>query len=131
MAIEDLTVPSGGANTWIEWQSNSGAARSLLQNQASTISLLMLATDLNVRYVDKGGNDATGDGSRVKPFLTIQAAITNCAALATASNPFVVRVSPGTYATAFLLAANVYVVGSGTGGDEYNGAPLTGMTILA
>ncbi len=131
MSVEDLTIPSGGDNTWQEWTGNSGHLRSLLQNQASTISLLMLATDTNVRYVDKGGNDTTGDGSRVKPFLTVQAAITNCAALATLTNPFVVRVSPGTYATSFKLAANVYVVGSGSGAGSYNGSPQTAVTLVA
>ncbi len=98
-------------------------------NSGSSTSMLL--TDVNVRYVDKGGNDTTGDGSRVAPFLTVQKAITVCAALATQSNPFAVRVSPGTYATTFKLAANVYVVGSGSGSGSYNGTPQTGLTIIA
>lgn len=109
----------------------SGAVRTVLGNAAASTSALMLATDRNVRYVDKGGNDATGDGSRVNPFLTIQPAVDMCAALATATDPFVVRVSPGTYATTFTLAPNVYVVGSGSGSTQYNGTPLRAATVLA
>lgn len=109
----------------------AGMVRTVLGSASSATSALMLATDRNVRYVDKGGNDATGDGSRVNPFLTIQPAVNACAALATATDPFVVRVSPGTYASTFTLAPNVYVVGSGSGAQQYNGTPLRAATVLA
>src|SRR6267142_6656329 len=101
----------------------------VVPNSGSGASLLL--TDRNVRYVDKGGNDATGDGSRTAPFLTVQKAVTVCAALASINDPFAVRVSPGTYATTFKLAANVYIGGSGSGAGSYNGSPQSGLTVIA
>jgi hypothetical protein len=68
-------------------------------------------TQAQTRYVDKGGNDATGDGSFDNPFLTIQAAITSITD-ATVTKPYTVSVAAGVYTTSFLLAPYIYVVGA-------------------
>jgi hypothetical protein len=108
---QSLLSSFGGAGFGVELSGPGGGIKGILGSAALATSLLMLATDQNVRYVDKGGNDATGNGSRVAPFLTIQAAISNCSGLATAANPFVIAVSPGIYSETFLLAPFVYVHG--------------------
>ena len=69
-------------------------------------------TQAEVRYVNKAGNDATGDGSFDNPFLTVQAAISSITD-ATAAKPYSVLVAPGVYATPFLLAPWIFVQGAG------------------
>ena len=48
-------------------------------------------------YVAKYGDDSTGDGSSIKPFLTISKALSLANVLATASNPINIEISPGIY----------------------------------
>jgi len=79
----------------------------------ANVGAVLLAANGNVRYVTEQGSDATGTGSEAQPFLTIQAAITNCAALASPSHPFVISAGPGTFVNSFVLAASVFLVGSG------------------
>lgn len=67
-------------------------------------------TQAQTRYVDKGGNDATGDGSFDNPFLTIQAAITSITD-ATATKQYTIHVGPGIYATAFALQPWIFIEG--------------------
>lgn len=83
------------------------------------------------RFVAKNGNDATGDGSLTKPFLTIPAAVASITDAA-AAKPYQVFVYPGDYTadTPFTLKPFVYVVGSGKGTAEYASSPLTGLTIV-
>jgi len=81
------------------------------------------------RYVDKNGNDATGNGSFDNPFLTIQAAI-NSITDASVAKPYAVEVAPGVYASTFKLKSGVSVVGAGAGVPEFNAAPLVGTTIV-
>jgi hypothetical protein len=63
-----------------------------------------------VRFVTKGGNDATGDGTFDNPFLTIQAAITSITD-ASATKQYVVMVAPGIYTNAFLLQPWIFIEG--------------------
>jgi hypothetical protein len=87
------------------------------------------ATQAEVRYVSKGGNDATGNGSFAKPYLTIAAAVASIADAA-AAKPYEVLCAPGVYTDPFTLKPYVFVVGSGKGTAEYASSPLTGLTII-
>lgn len=51
-------------------------------------------------YVNKGGNDTTGNGTMVKPYLTIgkALAVIATAADASASKPYLIDIGPGVYA---------------------------------
>src|SRR4029077_12169647 len=71
-------------------------------------------TQAQVRYVNKGGSDATGDGSFDNPFLTIQAAITSIPD-ASITKPYGVIVAPGIYSETFAIPPYVYVHGE----DQY------------
>lgn len=126
---QNLLSNYGGPGFQQESPGPSGAVRTVL---GAGSSVTLLATDTNVRYVDPGGNDGTGNGSRSAPFRTVAPAIAACtAAGASLANPFAVRVSPGAGYGSFTLAPNVYVIGSGTGSGNYNGTPITGVTFLA
>lgn len=81
-----------------------------------------------VRYVSKGGNDATGDGSFFNPFLTIQAALNSITDNAV-GKPYVVYVGPGTFATSFTLKA--FVVIEGAGPDSTTIAPAAANCLSA
>lgn len=50
-----------------------------------------------VVYVTKYGDDSTGDGSSLKPFLTISKAVSIANTLSTSSNPINIQISPGMY----------------------------------
>jgi hypothetical protein len=69
---------------------------------------------MGARFVAKGGDDDTGDGSFSNPFLTIQAAIDSISD-ASASTPSAVFVGPGLFGEAFLAAPWIFVRGSGRG----------------
>lgn len=61
-------------------------------------------------YVNKGGNDSTGDGSYAKPFLTIQRAMTSITDNSQ-TKVYGVNVGPGTYNDNFAFKPWVSVVG--------------------
>lgn len=73
---------------------------------ATAASTLLTQT----KFVSKGGNDATGDGSISKPFLTIQAAITSITD-ATSAKQYTIQVAPGTYTTGFTMIPYVFIKG--------------------
>jgi hypothetical protein len=85
----------------------------------------------NIRYVSVLGNDATGDGSFVLPFLTIARAMTSITDADSVTKPYLVSVGPGIFPTAFTVKPGTHVVGQGKGPGEYNGSPLTALTVLA
>lgn len=66
------------------------------------------AVDGREIYVTKDGNDTTGDGSLLAPFLTVQAAI-NFATGPTVSNQFNVIIGPGIYAENLTLKQYVHL----------------------
>src|SRR5258706_2101979 len=103
-----------------------------LYGQAVDPNALVGASTLfaQTRYVAKNGVDATADGSIAKPFLTVQAAITNITDAAVAK-PYGVIVMPGVYADSFKLKANVYVIGQGRGSGTYNGTPREAPVVIA
>lgn len=68
------------------------------------------ATQTQIVYVNKGGNDGTADGSMNLPFLTIQAAMTFIAD-ATLNKRYVISLGPGTYADPFALKPWIWIVG--------------------
>jgi hypothetical protein len=62
--------------------------------------------------VNKGGNDATGDGTDEKPFLTIGKAMTVAAGIApTFDQPALIQVGPGGYTESISWVPNVIVSG--------------------
>jgi hypothetical protein len=76
-----------------------------------------------VRYVNKGGNDVTGDGSFDNPFLTVQAAITSITD-ATATKQYAIIVGPGIYTEVFLLQPWMFVTGLGEGARDVTLSPV-------
>ena len=64
-------------------------------------------------YVNKGGNDSTGNGTIGAPFLTVSHAMSTIT-YATSSQNVQIVVGPGTYSNAFSLKANVDIVGQQT-----------------
>lgn len=61
-------------------------------------------------YVNKGGNDSTGDGSFAQPYLTIGVAMASFTSTIS-SNAYVIMVGPGTYIENVLIKPKVYLVG--------------------
>ena len=61
-------------------------------------------------YVNKNGNDITGDGSIINPFLTWQAAVASITD-ATTSKRYAIVIGPGQYTHAGTLKAFTYLVG--------------------
>jgi hypothetical protein len=86
-------------------------------------------TQAEVRYVNKAGNDTTGDGSFDNPFLTIAAAMASITDAGT-TKPYTVRVEAGVYGDAFTIKNGVYIVGAGAGSGNFNGAPVYGATYI-
>lgn len=84
----------------------------------------------NTRYVTLGGNDTTGDGSFENPFLTIARAMTSITT-ASVTNPWLVDVGPGVFATSFTVKNGVTVRGAGTGPGTFNGTPIVATTVVA
>jgi len=87
-------------------ESYSGTKSTQSQVNIETVSTLKtLAAEhvkpMNFCYVSKGGNDSTGDGSAVYPYLTIQKAIDSSASGVT------IYIYPGTYAESITFKAGV------------------------
>jgi hypothetical protein len=86
-------------------------------------------------HVDKTGNDSTGNGSKEKPFLTIQAALTaagNAANLADFKTHVIVNISSGVYdesltlprgRTVTLLGRGQIILGDGAGSNWSSTTP--------
>src|SRR5258707_612282 len=74
----------------------TGDRGTLLYALAADPNSLVGASTLlaQTKFVAKNGNDATGDGSIAKPFLTIQTAISSVSDAA-AAKPYSVLVAPG------------------------------------
>lgn len=78
------------------------------------------------RYVTKGGDDATGDGSLTQPFATIAAALASITD-ASPTKRYAIKIEAGAYTEGnLLLKANVFVSGNNT----LNGVRVT-VTSLA
>ena len=77
------------------------------------------------KYVTKGGDDATGDGSLTKPYATIAAALTSITD-ASPTKRYVVKVEAGAYTEgALALKANVYIVGN----NNMHGTRITATSV--
>jgi hypothetical protein len=68
-------------------------------------------TDTQIIFVNKAGNDTTGNGSDEQPFLTIGHAL-SVILDATSTKRYLISVGPGTYAENVSLKANVFIEGS-------------------
>ncbi len=64
-------------------------------------------------YVAPNGNDTTGSGTNVSPYLTIGRALTKRATLS-GSVEVAIQVSGGTYTESFSIPTNTYIVGVGS-----------------
>jgi hypothetical protein len=74
------------------------------------VSLEEIAIEAVV-YVEKGGNDATANGSLARPFSTIMGAL-NSITDASVTKRYVVKVAPGAYSeTNLKLKAGIFIVG--------------------
>lgn len=62
-------------------------------------------------YVDKSGNDSTGNGSVNNPYLTISNAVAQIT-FATSAQRAQIKVGPGDYSNNFSMKANIGIVGS-------------------
>ena len=84
----------------------------------------------NDYYVSKGGNDATGKGSLLSPFLTIQKAINICEALPF-GNPRVIHVSSGTYTENLTISKpRISILGDGTTLNPDTGSCIAGSITI-
>ena len=80
----------------------------------------------NDYYVSKGGNDTTGKGSLLSPYLTIQKAINVCEALPFGT-PKVVHVSSGTYTeNLMIMKPRLSITGDGTSLNPDTGSCIAG-----
>lgn len=80
----------------------------------------------NDYYVSKGGNDATGTGSILSPYLTIQKAINVCEALPFGT-PRVIHVSSGTYTENLtILKPRISILGEGRSMTPDTGSSISG-----
>lgn len=77
----------------------------------------------NQVYVDKSGNDTTGNGSVDNPYLTIGAAYTAAAALST------INIGPGTYAETLTLSKQVNLVADIPGTVTIQGTVAAGAVV--
>jgi hypothetical protein len=98
------TVPVNSPAT----ESPAGTSTSQSAINVETKTLLATLTGIHVKptnicYVSKSGNDTTGDGSAVYPYLTIQAAINASSAGVT------IYVYPGTYTESLTFKAGVNI----------------------
>ncbi|WP_454191120.1 exosporium leader peptide [Paenibacillus sp. Marseille-Q7038] len=73
-----------------------------------------LPTATQIVYVNKAGNDATADGSKCKPFLTVTAAMASILD-ASPTKRYAISIGPGQYIESLIhLKANVQLVGTST-----------------
>jgi hypothetical protein len=65
-------------------------------------------------FVNKGGSDITGNGTRYKPYASIASALTAIALLAdnTSTHRYAIMAGPGNFAEALVLEPWVYIVGT-------------------
>jgi len=81
-------------------------------------------------YVAKGGNDTTGTGSILAPYLTIQKAITICEAFSD-SVPRVVNVAAGSYAENLTITkSRISIVGEGQSSRPDVGTSISGTVTI-
>ena len=84
----------------------------------------------NDYYVSKGGNDTTGKGGLLSPYLTIQKAITVCEALPFGT-PKVVHVSSGTYTENLTISKpRISILGTGRSMNQDTGSCIGGTVTI-
>lgn len=123
-----MTIRHGGSTAMI-------SRRLVIQSKVPNLWLFLLALPPAMAaaeiFVSLSGSDASGDGSRTKPFATLNKAQ---AAARASSHPVTVRVGAGHYyqpSPLVLTAADSGVswVGEGAGATEVRGGhPVTGWT---
>jgi hypothetical protein len=93
--------------------------RALAVGTGGGVFPLPVATE--IVYVNKGGNDATADGTIARPFLTLTAALASITD-ASGAKPYSVQTGPGTYSDNLVLKDGVVI----TGVDPIAGPLLSG-----
>ena len=82
-------------------------------------------------YVSKGGNDTTGLGSVLSPFLTVQKAITVCET-AYDGTPRVIHLASGTYTQDITFTkSRISIIGEGTSMNPDVGSCIAGVVSIA
>lgn len=101
--VVNASAPPTGINQALITTSTTNATWQSLFADASLAQML---------YVNKSGNDTTGDGSIRKPYLTISQAINVCGDSAYEKR-YTIHVGPGDYSQAIHLPPWVFIVGDG------------------
>ena len=112
-SVGDLYSQTTGVAGDVLWAKEAGSATNTGWNPVMTGSTT--ASSAQIVYVNKGGSDATGDGSISRPYLTLQTAI-NSVTDASRAKRYILSVGPGIYGGAgqsLTIRPWVFCVGSG------------------
>lgn len=108
---------------------NDSASSVLFTTGAGSLALQSIPLLGNTIRVDAiNGNNSTATATNGLPFLTISAALTAAATIATASRPIVIWVLPGIYNETITMQQYVSVVGLSEGAGA-EGSPTSGVII--
>ena len=138
-----LPLANGGTNTALTASAGSvaysdasglqlsavGSSGQFLQSNGASAPSFADFPASNIIYVDKTGNDATGNGSLNRPYLTVAAAMAAVSS-PTSTNIFCIKVGVGTFTEATLtLKPWTWIVG--TGGMTMGGPSRISVTSTA
>ena len=88
-----------------------------------------LAANPNAIYVTKGGNDSTGDGTMLAPYLNVDVGLAACTA-----NRKLIFLGPGTFSNGELIwptdVTGIKIIGAGTNGETVI-ASATGDQVIS
>jgi hypothetical protein len=130
---DQATVPGGapGAGYGTVWVKNTSPTRPYFTDSGGTDHRVgYYFQDTRCIYVSKDGS-ASGDGSAQAPFLTIQDAVDDAAALVPAPSetaPVVIQIGPGTYDENILIQTDNIIL-SGSGIHNTIISPTTGVGV--
>jgi len=99
-------------NKLIDYHSSSGSSRQFLSSNINNVSWADVTSPVSdyTYYVNKSGNDTSGDGSINNPFLTCSAAM-NAITNALPTQRVIINLGSGRYSENFSFKANVFIVG--------------------
>lgn len=108
---------AGNTTTTRQFYSSTGTGSAANAPALTTLSLLdipiQLPANTKVIYVSLGGNDSTGNGSVINPYLTITQAMSTISA--TNATPVVISIGAASFfETTLVLKPNTYISGLGS-----------------